>query len=256
MVPWALLLSGLLAMASSAVAQSGRASVDDHAQDMLGGLEWGMRPPAVFAVIEGRLREQLKEALHEARHDAIAQDRLLSALRRRLARIKKDFVVFDGRVSGWDVSAVGPEFRRGTGEAMLVYDDERARNYCFFMRGRLWKLYREYKPDAFAGADFDALAPALQSRFGVTELEAGKRLPDSPLTRWLRWQGGQSTVVAIDRGSQVAIVLSDNRVGARLASLRRGALPRGRRQRTVVDAVIMTAEEREAFRYGEASAQR
>lgn len=246
----------MLLCGSTALADDAQEQVETELEGILDGLEWGMSYTRVFERIESRIRETYRERLSEARNDVLEQDRILEQMRAKVAKVKRDFVVFDGQVSGWDVSAIGPEFRRGSHEAMLVYDDDQSRNYFFFMRGRLWKWYREFKPTAFGGADFDALSEAFAARFGDSELQAGKRLEGSAMERWRSWDGVRTQLIAVDRGSLIAFVLLDRRVKGQLANLRRDALPRGQQRRTIVDAVFMTEAEREAFRNGRSTAGR
>lgn len=219
----------------------------DSVAETMDGLEWGMSHKDVFKLIESRVKERYREQLEEA-PGSIEQDQIMSRMREEIAKVRRDFVVFDGRVSGWDVSSVGPEFRRNTNEAMIVWDDEKSRNHYFFIKGRLWKWYRQFKPDAFGGADFDVVGQALMARFGHAEEQQGQREKDGGLERWLAWEGKRSRVTAIDQGSHVVLLLTDLRVFNQLATLRKGALPRRHKRKSTIDSILMNEDEREAWR--------
>lgn len=242
------LVGGLALGLAAPVAAEPNAAFEDLVTDTMDGLEWGMSYKAVFAMIEERIRAEYKEKMLEAANDVLVQDRVVNDMNNAIAKVKRDFVVFDARVSGWDVSVVGPEFRRGSGEAMLVYDDEQSRNYYFFMRGKLWKWYREFKPGAFGGNKFDVLSEALQHRFGSAKEHTGTRLPDGPLERWMDWDGPRSRLTAIDKGNRIVLLLADQAVTGKLAIYRRNAIPRGRSKNATIDAIFMTEDEREDWR--------
>lgn len=226
----------------------GQSDFEAQVEATMADLQWGMRHREVFDQIEERIQERHRPAL-KAATGAIEQDRVLARAREDTARVKRDFVVFDGRVSGWDVSAIGPEFRRNTHEAMLVFEDERSKNHYFFMRGRLWKWYRQFHPDAFGGADFDTVGQALMRKFGPAQERIGERVDGGGPERWLEWSGKRTRVTVIDRGTHIVLLLTDLRVHAQLATLRRNALPRrAQRKHKVLDAILMSEEEREAFR--------
>jgi hypothetical protein len=163
------------------------------------------------------------------------------------ARIKDNFVVFDGYITGWDVSPVAPEFRHGSHEAMLVVDGEASRDFYFFINNRLWKFYRELKQETFAGQPFDAVADALQRKFGPAERSFASRGEDAPAGPVLSWSQQGTQLVATKRGAHYCLIFEDEKTLQHLAVLRKNALPRHKERSGAIDAVLMTDAERSRF---------
>jgi len=184
----------------------------------------------------------------KAEHDVVRQDALYREANEAFRRIKDGFVSFDGHKTGWDASSIAEEFRHGTDETMLVVDDARARDLYFFIHGRLWKWYRELKSSPARGS-FDDVAELLQDQFGKTREQATPRSQGGPAYRSLTWSDDKTRVTALFRGAETCLVFEDGRTLEHLAMLREHALPRADEARSgVLDSVIMSANEREAWR--------
>ncbi|MGD8861025.1 MAG: hypothetical protein PVI30_13540 [Myxococcales bacterium] len=213
-------------------------------EDELGELRWGMSRRQVLDVFKARLRAEWEPRIRSA-PDIIQEDILMNQAEAAYRRLKSAFVVFDGRVSGWDVSPIGPEFRHGSQEAMLVVKGEQSRDFYFFINDRLWKFYRELSPDTFAGRDFDEVADSLQRRFGDAQRDFGARGEDAQPAPYLTWRQDGTQLVAIQRGSQFCLIFEDLQTLEHLALLRKNALPRKKESNSVVDAIIMSDADRE-----------
>lgn len=226
-------------------------AADDAADQVLGAADWGMSPVEVLEVIKERLREKYLPEL-EAVTGALEADRVRQRGRDELQRIKSTYLTFEGRVTGWDVSPVGPEFRHGSDESMMYVDGEQYRDYFFFIKGKLWKVFREFERGALGGSDFDSISAAFSARLGEREPQAGVREPGGDPARFTRWEGGRSRFDLIDGGGHLVMVVSAKLVANRLPDLRRNALPRGRKkEHAVVEAILLSDEQQEALRNGE-----
>ena len=213
----------------------------------LGELRWGMRKEELLALLKTRIRIEYTARV-KAEKDIVRQDALYNEANEAFRRIKDGYVEFDGHKTGWDASALAEEFTHGSGESMLVVDDPSARDLYFFIHGRLWKWYRELKPAAFGGGNFDGIADMLKEQFGNTRERAEPRSEHGAAYRMLSWSDAKTRVSALWRGAETCLVFEDNTTLEHLATLREHAMPRGEKRGNVLDGVIMTTAQREAWR--------
>jgi hypothetical protein len=215
--------------------------------EALGELRWGMSKGELLGVLKKRIRTDYTARI-KAQPDIVLQDALYSEANETFRRLKDGYVEFDGRKTGWDASAIAEEFTHGSNESMLVVDDPSARDLYFFFHGRLWKWYRELKPAAFGGANFDGIAELLQDQFGKARERAEPRSEHGAAYRMLTWSDAKTRVSALWRGAETCLVFEDNETLERLAMLREHAQPRGGKRGAVLQGVIMTTAQREAWR--------
>jgi hypothetical protein len=213
----------------------------------LGELRWGMHREDVLALIKKRIRADYTERV-KAEHDIVRQDALYAEANEVFRRVKDGFVVFNGRKTGWDASPIAEEFAHGTNESMLVVDDPNARDLYFFFNDRLWKWYRELKPAAFGGASWDNVSSVLSEQFGAAHERAEPRSENGTPYRMLSWSDDSTRVTALSRGSETCLVFEQRATLDHLAELREHAMPRSNQAHPVLDGVIMTTAEREAWR--------
>jgi hypothetical protein len=225
---------------------------DEKAKDppiarALGQLRWGMHKDEVLALIKQRIRADYTARV-KAEKDIVRQDALYSEANEVFRRVKDGFVQFNGRKTGWDASPVAEEFAHGTGESMLVVDDEKARDMYFFFNDRLWKWYRELKPAAFGNASWDGIASMLQEQFGHAKERSEPRSENGAPHQMLSWTDATTRVTALARGSDTCLVFEERATLDHLAELREHAIPRDRESHPVINGVLMTAAQREAWR--------
>jgi hypothetical protein len=213
----------------------------------LGDLRWGMGKDEVLALIKQRIRADYTARV-KAEKDIVRQDALYSEANDVFRRVKDGFVAFNGRKTGWDASPVAEEFAHGTGESMLVVDDAKARDLYFFFNDRLWKWYRELKPAAFGGANWDGIASMLQEQFGSAHERAEPRSENGTPYQTLSWKDDKTRVTALSRGAETCLVFEERATLDHLAQLREHAIPRDRASHPVINGVLMTAAQREAWR--------
>ena len=213
----------------------------------LGELRWGMHKDDVLGLIKKRIHADYTARV-KAEHDIVRQDALYSEANELFRRVKDGFVVFNERKTGWDASAIAEEFAHGTGESMLVVDDPNARDLYFFFNDRLWKWYRELKPAAYGGANWQGISSVLQEQFGDAHERAEPRSEKGTPYDSLSWSDDSTRVTALWRGSETCLVFEERATLDHLAVLREHAMPRGAQAHPVLDGVLMTAAQREAWR--------
>jgi hypothetical protein len=215
--------------------------------DALGGLRWNMNKADLLAMLKARIQAEFQERV-KAERDIVRQDALYQEAKDRYLRIKDAFVVFDARKSGWDVSPIADEFRRGTDESMLVIDDKAARDYYFFIRGKLWKWYRELKPEA-NGGDFAQVAEIMRGQFGGTRGRELKRGEGAAALAGVSWSDPSTRVTVMQRGAETCIVFEARATLEQLAVLRKDAVStQQKRGNSALDAVLLSDGQREAWK--------
>jgi len=188
----------------------------------LAPLKWGMTKQEVLAHFVKNIEEKYKKPLSEAT-DAITEDRLRHEMGEQVAQIRGTLVKFDGTTTGWDVSFLRPEFTHHNDEEMFVVRDENSQNFYFFIQGKLWKWYKAFDAEVFAGQPFEEFAAALQGRYGKAADRQGKLGPRGEEKRWLEWQSKSTRLRAIDENrfyGFYCLVFESNDTLVKLAALR------------------------------------
>jgi hypothetical protein len=215
----------------------------------LGELRWSMNKDELLKLLKAHI-EQDFEARVKAERDVLRQDALYQEAKDRYERLRQGFVTFDTRKNGWDVSPMADEFRRGTGESMLVVDDRASRDYYFFVRGQLWKWYRELKPSPDAG--YDQVADMMRAQYGKANARQIQDAESGTSRAGLSWTDVSTRATLIRRGADTCIVFEARAVLAQLAELRKDAVSRDAESNRSVDAIVLSDAQREAWRRGDA----
>lgn len=74
--------------------------------------------------------------------DVAEADKLKKAMEATISGLGRDYVVFDGQRSGWDVSVVRGEFAHNSGESMLHIQEGKVHYHFFLFKGAFYKLVR------------------------------------------------------------------------------------------------------------------
>lgn len=212
--------------------------------EALGELRWGMSPREVFEHFQREIRAKYAERLSKAR-DALEEDRLRHQMTEEIQRIRRSFTRFDGETTGWDVSFLRDEFTHGNHESMLQVRDSNSQNFYFFINDRLWKWYKAFDAEVFAGQSFDQFARALQGRFGEALERTGRLTDRGAEKRWLEWQDSHTRLRAIDENrfyGFYCLVFEDKDTVARLDELRTNTIQRRDEGHALVDAVTSDQE--------------
>ena len=160
-------------------------------------LHWGMTRDEVYGhyvkQIRGRFRDRIAKA-----PGLVEEDRYRHDEAEEIQAIRRSYVRFNGQTTGWDVSFLRDEFTHGNGESMLVVRDSNSQNFYFFINNRLWKWYKAFNADVFAGQTFDQFTGALQTRFGEAARRQGRLTQRAEEKQWLEWQDATTRLRAID----------------------------------------------------------
>jgi hypothetical protein len=188
-----LLVAGLVVLTAPVAAQDPASPLTTE----LNGVRWGMSPRELTDFFAARIQERYREQIAEAR-DAIQEDRLREEQQLEERRLRRGYVRFDGQRAGWDVSFLQGEFTHRNRESMLAYRDEEGhQNYYFFIRGRLYKMFRAINDDRLARVPFDELSTALSRRYGDGSFQS-EALPGGGRRRWTEWRDDTTRVRVID----------------------------------------------------------
>jgi len=212
--------------------------------EALGELRWGTTNREVYNHFVGKIREAYRERLSKAR-DAMHEDNLRRQMNDEIQRIRRSYVRFNGQTTGWDVSFLRDEFTHGNHESMLVVRDSNSQNFYFFINDRLWKWYKAFDAEVFAGQTFAQFAGALHGRFGRALEREGRLTERGQEKRWLEWQDSASRLRAIDENrfyGFYCLVFEDKGTVARLAELRTNNMRRNTGSHALVDAVTQDTD--------------
>ncbi len=186
---------------------------------------WGSSPQEVIRHYSRAYRKVYAPVLAKT-PDAIREDRIRREMESRIERIKKSYVKFDGRATGWDSSFLRDQYTHNNGEALVAVrevratdEDPRYTDYFFFINNKLWRRYRAFDQDAFGGVPFAAAAQSFQKHLGPAKQV---RDEEGGLER-LMWQDGATKLEAVDNTrfyGFFSLVFTDMATEVRLAELR------------------------------------
>lgn len=122
-------------------------------QELMGPFKWGMSKDEVLKALSKQLDERYAEKIADTT-DVYKQDKLRKEKAKEIKRVKKSWVAFEnGAKSGWDVSIVDQEFKRGVDEGMLEYWENQGgknqRRFFFFDDGLLYKMFIQIDTSQF-----------------------------------------------------------------------------------------------------------
>ena len=206
----------------------------------LGELSWGMTREQVYNHHVNKIREEYRPQLAKAT-GAIEEDRLRAEMNDKVRRIRESYVRFDGRATGWDVSFLRDEYTHRNNEAMLQVNDGNSQNFYFFINNRLWKWYKAFNADVFAGQTFEQFAQAVQARFGNARERTGTLIEGGDERHWLEWQDPTTRLRAIDLTrfyGFYCLVFEEKATVGRLAELRVNAPTKRNSGHALVDAIV------------------
>ena len=213
----------------------------------LGGVRWGMSKGDVIKALKAQIRAEFEQRIKVER-DIMRQDALYQEANEQYRRLSENYVSFEGKKSGWDVSPVGREFTHGNRETMLVVTRRGSRDMYFFIQGRLWKWYRELTPDSLNVEDPADGLTVLRTRFGTGKTQTERRTDSNLVFEGTTWTDGATRVTAMLRGGDTCLIFEDVRTIEQLAVLRHSVQPNGgkRGSSSVIDSVLLTDAELEA----------
>jgi len=205
----------------------------------LGDVHWGMTRDEVLNYFITQIRERYRPLIAKA-PGGIEEDRLRAQMTDELRRVRESVITFNGQHTGWDISFLRDEFTHNNAESMLQVNDGNSQNFYFFIGGHLWKWYKAFNADVFAGQGFDRFAQGVQTRFGNAVQRHGELVTGAGERTWLEWQDDTTRLRAVDQtrfyGFYCLVFESKETLG-QLATLRRNVSKRGTGTNALVEAV-------------------
>lgn len=209
--------------------------------EAMGDVQWGMSKAKLMAHFQKQIREKYRPRLAKAA-GAIEEDRLRHQMNDELHRLRSSYVQFNGRTTGWDVSFLQREYTHRNNEAMFVVREQDSQNFFFFINDRLWKWYRAFNAEVFAGRSFDQFAQALEGRFGPARRREGETYPGGGTRQWLEWQNESTSLRAIDENrfyGFYCLVFTDRETLGNIDNLRTNRSEPRNSRHALVDAVTV-----------------
>lgn len=135
-------------------------------ESQMEGLTWGMHYKNVMDIFEKKVRAKYEPLIKEAR-GAVEEDHIRMQMSQEISKITNNYVVFDGKRTGFEGSLIEPEFTHNNGESLIMWDAGKYVEYLFFFNDRLWKRYRSFRKDSFQDdITFEKYLGTLENRFG------------------------------------------------------------------------------------------
>lgn len=165
---------------------------------MLGKFKWGMSHDQVIGLLAAEIRGEFKKKMQQEK-EPYRQDQLRHEMDEQLAKLKADYVRFEGKTTSWDVSLVDREFAHKNDESMVVRWGSRDRRFYFFHHDKLWKMYVAFNADLFRDKTFEDFAAVMERRFGAAERKYKVNLKGDAEMSHLEWPPSHgTTLLAID----------------------------------------------------------
>ncbi len=153
-------------------------------------LPLGLNRAALRGWLRGRL-EASAPAVAASRGELAEKARMKGLREADLDRIMGGEVAFAGARTPWDASILTGEFGHGSGESLVVWQDEGATHYFFLAGGMLWKYARPLD----AALTLPERARDWQRRLGRAPIAGGAGGD-------FRWDGKRHTFALIDRRAE------------------------------------------------------
>jgi hypothetical protein len=210
--------------------------------ELMSAFKFGMSKDEILGVLQKQLDERYAEQI-AATTDVAAQDKLRREKKQELDRVRKTYVEFDGKKTGWDVSLIEEQFAHKTQESMLVYwenqNGKNQRRFFFMYQGKLWRMFISLDTSMLPAdkQNFENFQGVMESLYGEGLVEPGK----------ITWKTSDFHVQALDRLKQydaLALVLWDPQVMTNVEADRKLAAPPPEEQNGVIKSVLDKGDEK------------
>jgi hypothetical protein len=191
--------------------------------ELQAAFKFGMTMNEVLGVLQKQLDERYAEQI-AATTDVAVQDRLRREKREEVDRVKKTFVSFEGKKTGWDVSLIEDQFAHNTGESMLVHwenqNGKNQRRFFFFHEGKLYKMFLSLDTSMLPEdkQNFENFRNLMETFYGKGLVEPGR----------ITWETSDFHVQALDKLKSydaLAISIWDPSAMRTLAVIRKDKAP-------------------------------
>ncbi len=205
------LFFGAVALLSFAVVPQALAAPELRlVEPSLAELPFGQNRAALRAWIAARLASASPVATSD---DLAEKARVRAAREAELDGILRAEVAFAGGRTPWDASLLAGEFGHGSGESLVVWQDDGATHYFFLAAGMLWKY-----------ASPISRPRTLEATVEAWRLRLGPPLAADPDGRAWRFEGKRLTLALRDlreAHGAALLVIADREAAKNLASRRR-----------------------------------
>jgi len=192
---------------------------------LMNGLTWGMSRDQVIAVVKEEIKQKYWPQIQAARDDGVAEQNLRNRMERDQQKFVDSCVRFDGQDTPWNVSMIDQEFTHNNQEEMCKYDRGDSVDFYFFIRGKLWKIFRSLGGQlAAAPPTFEEMRAQMEAQFGPGEsLTSLNEYTLVTTTYGVKWIDSQTELQLrwLDLYGVFAIVLTDRATLGNLPNLRR-----------------------------------
>ncbi|MBI5488955.1 MAG: hypothetical protein HY905_16595 [Deltaproteobacteria bacterium] len=192
---------------------------------LMNGLTWGMSKDQVVEAVKLEIKNKYWPQIQAVADDAVAEQALRTRMERDQQRFTDSCVKFDGQETPWNVSMVDAEFTHNNQEEMCKYDRGDATDFLFFIRGKLWKIFRTLNQGlGGGGASFDDMRVQLEGQFGTgEEVRAVDQYTLVSSVVGVKWIDSQTEMElrTLSLYGVLTVVLTERATLANLATLRR-----------------------------------
>lgn len=233
------------AKASKAAAAAPPNANAEEIEALKGEFKWGMSVQEVQKAVEQRVRDSYAEELKKALKDPTSYSRMRSQMEKEVKAIKANYVKFEGRKTGYDVSIVDQEFAHKTDESMLTARDEKNTRYYFFANDRLYKIFIAFGKEILEDRSFTDFGQLMQARFGKAKavmVEENKKAGVEKKLDHYEWASAAGDGLRLVDRSEFydvyCLVIYDRKESERLADLRARTNPKRQGGDSLVEAVL------------------
>ncbi|MBI5502233.1 MAG: hypothetical protein HY907_18460 [Deltaproteobacteria bacterium] len=208
---------------------------------LMNGLTWGMSKDQVVEAVKLEIKNKYWPQIQAVADDAVAEQGLRTRMERDQQRFVDSCVKFDGQQTPWNVSMVDTEFTHNNQEEMCKFDRGDATDFLFFIRGKLWKIFRTLNQGiGGGGATFEDMRAQLEGQFGTgEEMRSVDQYTLVSEVVGVKWIDSQTEMAlrTLSLYGVLAVVLTERATLANLATLRRAVATESDQGSGLTDAV-------------------
>lgn len=204
-------------------------------RELMGAFKFGMSKDEVVEVVSNQIKERYAEQI-TGTNDVYEQDRLRREQSKEIKRLKKSFVEFKGKKSGWDVSIIDDQFEHNTEEMMMIFwevhEGKNQRRFFFFHEGELYKMFIALDTSNLGDnqKNFAFFRSLMETRFGEGEVH------DTGLS----WRLAEIHVDALDKlafYNAFCLVVTDPKRQKAVFAMREERGDKGKKPHSIIDSV-------------------
>jgi hypothetical protein len=185
-------------------------------------LAWGIDRKKLGEIYDKVIDEDYKPRYQKAQPGP-QTDALDAEVAERKAEFRRSYTEFNDTKTGYDMTALRPEFTYNNKEALMSIERGGRTRYFFFIGGKLWKIVDSFKLGEKSqwGKTYDEALAKLAKHYGEgrvreADAEAGRPYKEAD------WKDTTTQVRAVDwANNEFAIVFQDSATVANLPTLRK-----------------------------------